>query len=275
MADTVPLETHRLLQLSYDKIIALDEKLQALLSSMPYFFKLDAQSSRKRKALEAMHPTIPIARYCIITDVHSRRCKFHQRFLLRQSTNPHYAYSRQACLESARAVVQVYTDLRGNNEPATPPELMGMAVHFTHLAVVVMAMDLCFNRDAADQPEVKADFEKALKMFEDADNASPLLERFLGSLKEVLRKHDIQLTNPATLGADPVVGYAQGSTRGAFNGGDEDGEWRAAHLNLNTQEPGFALDTSFDDFWLAVQGESNPDFISWDNMFSAIDSRPL
>ncbi|KAF2494749.1 hypothetical protein BU16DRAFT_550586 [Lophium mytilinum] len=47
-----------------------------------------------------------------------------------------------------------------------------MAVHFTHLALVVMVMDLCFNRDAADEAEIKAEVKKTLQMFEDAGNTS-------------------------------------------------------------------------------------------------------
>lgn len=184
MADIVPLETSKLMKMPYEQIRALDIKLQDFISSLTFFFKLEAESRRRSKPFETIYPKTPISRYCITVETHSRRCKLHQRFLLRQPVDPRYAYSRQGCLESVRIVVQAYEDLREHGHPSTVPELMGMAVHFTHLALVVMAMDLCFNREQADEAEAKAEVKAALQMFENARNASPLLDRFLSSLSD-------------------------------------------------------------------------------------------
>jgi hypothetical protein len=252
ITDTLPLEISQLLQVSYTQIISLDQKLQQFISSLPFFFKLDPESRAKSKELETIYPKLPILRYCITTEAHSRRFKLHQKFLLRQSNCPDYIYSRTACLESARAVVQVFEDLKMHDSPCT--ELMGMAVHFTHLALVVMAMDLCFNRDAADASVIKGEVREALKMFEDATYASPLLERFLGSLREVLGRYGVVLDDSALDGDEQMQTTPQG-------------------LDQGTALP---MDTSFDDFWqIAMQGEQNPDSLTWDNLFSALDSRPL
>jgi hypothetical protein len=129
---------------------------------------------------------------------------------------------------------------------------MGMAVHFTHLALVVMAMDLCFNRDAADASVIKAEVREALRMFEDATYASPLLERFLGSLREVLGRYGVVLDDSAL---------------------EVHEQMQTTQQELDT---GMPMDTSFDDFWqIAMQGEQNPDSLTWDHLFSALDSRPL
>jgi hypothetical protein len=45
------------------------------------------------------------------------------------------------------------------------------------------------------------------------------------------------------------------------------------HPDLDMQD---ALTYPFDEFWmLALQGEQTPDPMAWDNLFSALDSRPV
>lgn len=276
MTDTVPLETCELLQMPYEQIIALDKKLQDFISSLPFFFQIDAESRRRSKALETVYPKIPVSRYCIMTEAHSKRCKLHQRFLHRQSVDPRYAYSRRACLESARVAVQVYKDLREHNSSSSVTERMGMAVHFTHLALVVMVMDLCFNKGEAEEAEIKTEVKAALQMFKEASNISPLLGRFLSSLEDVLRKHNIKLMEPSTTTSDNVAGFAGDITLDGFNNPSTDEQMQFTQLGLDMQDPGFALNTSFDEFWqIAMQDEPNPDSLTWDNLFSALDSRPF
>lgn len=280
MTDTVPLETSRLMQMPYDDIIALDGKLQAFILRLPFFFKLDPESRSKSIILEATYPKIPIERYCITTEVHTRRCKLHQRFLHRQSIDLRYAYSRRACLESARAVINVYGDLRQSDSLSTAPDLMGMAIHTTHLALVVMVMDLCFNKTEVDESEMKAEVKAALQMFEDSRNASPLLNRLLSSLSEVLRKHKVELPTTSTLEINNAAGSSNGVALHAFdNPSDEDAMQSMATTRRGLdgmQDAEFALDTPFDEFWqIALQGEPHPDSVSWDNLFSSLDSRPF
>lgn len=94
MADNVPLETSKLMQLSYEYMVALDKKLEDFILSLPFFFRNDAESRQKSKGLESIYPRIPVLRYCVLTAAHSRQCKPHQKLLLRQSWDPRYAYSR-------------------------------------------------------------------------------------------------------------------------------------------------------------------------------------
>ena len=77
IADTVPLATSKLMQMPYEQIVALDKKLLEFISSLPFYFKLDAESRSRTKPLEAMYPKIPISRYCITTEAHSRRWKLY------------------------------------------------------------------------------------------------------------------------------------------------------------------------------------------------------
>ena len=275
MADTIPLNTAKLMQIPYEQIMALDGKLQDYLSSLPYFFKSDVESLEKSRLLETVYPRIRVSRYCITIEAHSRRFKLHQRFLLRQSVNPRYAYSRRACLESARAVVNSYKCLRAYDSASTAPELMGIAIHFTHLALVVMAMDLCFNKDEAEELEVKAEVKATLQLFEDSQNTSPLLGRFVESLKNVLLAHDVHLTNDTALSSNNISRSTGVIRSGALEIPLSIDQMQSVQVDIDTQYPNFAPEFSFDEFWqVAMQHEQNSDVLAWDNLFSAIDSQP-
>lgn len=276
MADIVPQETSKLMQIPYEQIIALDKKLQDFIANLPFFFKLDAESRRKTKPLESMFDKLAVSRYCITTELYTRRCKLHQRFLLRQSIDPRYSYSRQACLESARVVVHVYGNLREYNLKSTVPELMGLAVHFTHLALVVMVMDLCFNRGEVDEAGIKAELKDALQMFENTSNASPLLGRLLSSLSDVLKKHKVRLDDPSIIATNNTTSYAPGIIMDASSNPFSDIQMQSSQFEFDIQDSGLTLDNSFDEFWqIAMQTSSNLDSLSWDNLFSTLDSRPL
>ncbi|KAE9363025.1 hypothetical protein N431DRAFT_489964 [Stipitochalara longipes BDJ] len=279
ITDTVPISTTLLLQLPYIQILSLDTKLQSFLSTLPFFLKLDASSRAASKSLETVYPKLAVLRYCINTEAWSTRCKLHQRFLHRQSIDPQYAYSRRACLDSARAAVAAYADLRAQETQALT-ERMGMAVHFTHMALVVMVMDLCFNREEPDGAEIKIELKKALQLFAKARNASPLLIKFLASLEEVLRKHGIQLGDASTSSLvndeNDTAGLENGIVSDAFNGSTGGEQLQFLHTQLESQDSDMAFNAPFDEFWmLAMQGESTADSIAWDNLFSALDSRLL
>jgi hypothetical protein len=139
---------------------------------------------------------------------------------------------------------------------------MGMAVHFTHLALVILAMDLCFNKEEVYEAEIKAEVKAALLGFENPRYPSPLVARFLESLKDVLERHKVQFHDQLT------------TTRGDSNSISNDGQMNFTQFGQEVEV--FDLDTTYDEFWkIAMQDESNTDLLSWDNMFSAIDSRPF
>ncbi|KAI1371645.1 hypothetical protein F4677DRAFT_435290 [Hypoxylon crocopeplum] len=274
VADIVPLETSKLLQMPYENIITLDERLKDFLSSLPFFFKLDAASRERSKPLEIMYPQIPIMRYSITNAAHSRRCKLHQRFLLRQSCDPRYSYSRQACLESARAVIYGYEDSPGYCSPSFVTARMGMAMHYTHLALVILVMDLCFNKNEADEVDIEEEVKTALQKFEDDKHISPLSNRFLSSLCDILQKHNVYLPDRPTSTINNTSGAYE--PRPGTGGLSDDDQMQSTQLGEDILDPGVVLDTSFDEFWkFAVQSEPNLDSFTWDNLFSSLDSRPL
>lgn len=271
ITDTIPLATCKLMQMPYEQVITLDQKLLDFISALPFFYKLDAESRARSRPLESIYSMIPVSRHCIIMEAHSRRCKLHQRFLLRKSVNAQYSYSRLACLESARAIIQAYQDFQAHESISTVPELMGIVVHFTFLGLVVMAMDLCFNRDEADKEEVKA----ALRVYKTSGSDLPLQAQFLISLRSVLRKHNVQL-HESHVPANPVNGFSQEMMLNTSIESTYDEQIGHVRYEREMFDPNIGLDASFDEFWQSVmQGELNPDLLTWDKLFSSLDSRPL
>lgn len=272
--DTVPLETSKLLQLPYQNIIAIDTKFQDYLRNLPFFFKLDRESREKSRTLETTYPKIPIMRYCILIATHSRRCRLHQKFLLRQSFDSRYTYSRQACLESARAVIQAYEGFETIDEsPSFATARMGLAVHSTHLALAVMVMDLCFNKGHVDESERKAEVEEAMQKLEVGRHVSPLLRRCLDTLAKMLQKHRVRLTASAASAADSVLDPLPGIVADV---GESFYDIQSSRGGNFTPDPTFGADVLFDDIWqIATQNDFSRDADSWDTIFADLDSRPL
>ncbi|KAI8956676.1 hypothetical protein F5Y11DRAFT_365003 [Daldinia sp. FL1419] len=260
IADTIPLEASKAMQTPYDNIISLDKKLQEFIASLPFFFKTDAESREKSKKFETVYPYIPHMRYAITNAAHSRRCKLHQKFLLRLSLDPRYSYSRLACLESAYEVIQGYEDPTEFDSPAYTTARMGLAMHYMHLALAVMVMDLCFNKQEANEAEIKRKLKEAFQKFDDSRHVSPLPSRFLDSLRDVLRKHEVHLTTEDF------------SLRLSFLHDTQP----QPELGMDMQDTDVGLGGYFDEFWqFANQSEMNLDSITWDNIFSALDTRPI
>ena len=275
MVDIMPLEASKVKQIPYEQIIALDKKLLDFISSLPFFFRLDAESRKRTEPLETVYPTLPFLRYCITETAHSRRCKLHQRFLLRKSLDPRYAYSRRACLESARAVIEYHKCFSGSVHSWITMARMGTAVHTVHLALVVLVMDLCYNKDEADGPEIKREVKAALQGFADSRHVSPLPGRFLNSLCHILQKHQVQLSDSVISATDPRANSTRDANTSVLNSPDDD-QMQITQHGLDEHDPDATIETSFNEFWQDdVRREPNSDLLAWDHLFSALDSHPI
>ncbi|KAI1734044.1 fungal-specific transcription factor domain-containing protein [Xylaria scruposa] len=272
--DTIPLETSRLMRIPYDQIMSFDQKLKDFLLELPYFFRLDEESRQRSKHLEAVYTKIPMMRYCILAAAHTRRCRLHQKFLIRTSSNPQFDYSQRACLESARAVIQLYEEPKAEDESPMETARMAMAVHYTHLALVIQVMDLCFNRNDVDYDEKKREVFNTLQTLASARTISPLLNRSLNSVIEVLRKHNIWLS-----GQDLTSGHPQNSAQQSNRVSSycfEDPGTHSLQHNLEIGGDTLAATPSINDFWQSTdQREMEFDSATWDDLFSTLDSRPF
>jgi hypothetical protein len=158
---------------------------------------------------------------------------------------------------------------------------MEMAAHFTHLALMVMVIDLCFNRGETDVAERKAEVKAGLQMFEIPETT---LRFVMDSLTGCVRFcMSTKLTDSSASTTNRVVSFVHETKSDAFILPHTD-RMQSTQLGLQLQDPGVALDTSFDtsfdasfdEFWqTALQSEPNLNPLTWDNMFSAVDSRPI
>jgi hypothetical protein len=239
LVDSIP-RNRSSAEIPYSEVIRLDRKLLSFIDNLPFFFKLDPQSRHQATVLDAMNPHLSMLRFCITRAAHSRRVKLHQRFVLRLGSDVRYMYSRNACIESATIIMQFYDSLNAidHDNPLLLNARMGIAMHYMHLALVVLVMDLCVNRGMADEAEIKTRVRDGLKVFyENVDKEHPWVERFSQSLRDTLSKHGINLITAA-------------------------------------QESSSRLD--FEAFWdQLMQSDPSLDFDAWNSAFSAVDTRPL
>lgn len=272
--DTIPLEITKLLRVPYEHIISFDQKLKDFLMELPYFFRHDEMSRQRSKHLEVVYTKIPMMRYCILAAAHTRRCRLHQKFMIRMTSNSQYDYSRRACLESARAVIQLYEEPKTDGELPLETARMAMAVHYTHLALAIQIMDLCFNKSEPDHNERKREVLTALEMLDGARTISPLLNRSLNSVVEVLQKHQVLLSGDGLPSSSPQRSAQQPREVNIYP--FESAEGNLSEHDLETEEGTFAITPSINEFWQnANQFEIEFDSATWDDLFSTLDSRPF
>jgi hypothetical protein len=268
--DTLPLDTRKLMRVPYERIISLDKKLGHFFTELPFFFRMDEGSRQKSRSLETVYTKVPMMRYCILAAAHTIRCRLHQKFLIRLSSNAQYEYSRQACLESARAVIQLYEEPKPEDNPLSVLEMarMAMAVYYTHLALVVQVMDLCFNQTESDHDERKRELSVTLEKLEGARSISPLLSRSLDSLVEVLRKHQVRLS------AANLADWTRPTSDHQSHGGNP---LPLGDFEMDSLQNGVDMgEGSINEFWEKVnQFDLEFDWATWDDLFSNLDARPI
>lgn len=192
---------------SYDNIVSLDGKFQDLIAKVPVFFRLDEESRAKSREFDRNYPPVAIQRYLIHIGFHTRRSKLHQPFLLRGSVEPKYAYSRDMCLHSARAVLdasRVLEEEKGNL--VCVPARLGTVVHHVFIATVTLVMDLCFNKAEGRDEQRREEVTGAVSMIESLTKDSTPDKSLLQPLMDILAKHKVRLLNrqtaPVTDGQD-------------------------------------------------------------------------
>ncbi|KAF2095028.1 hypothetical protein NA57DRAFT_59782 [Rhizodiscina lignyota] len=272
--DTIPLPISRLKTTDYDQILALDRKLVTFLEQLPDFLRVK-ENAQPFTPPDSRYPHLPMMRYYVNVTLHSRRCRLHQPFLIRQGVDPRYEYSRRVCLESARLIIRIQRLLTeaGPRQPNTQ-QVTTCVVHFAFFAIVVTVMDLCFNRIDGDDAARLTEVMEACKMMEEAKSHSPLAGKFLSSLLETLQKYNIRL---------PQFNHqGEGHARGVLPARPHEEAAIAAAPTQNTvQSSAFTptnmqFEPSLDYFFdTTSQGSRNLDMPSWDQLFSDIDTQGL
>ena len=202
VVDAMPLSPATPDAIPYSQLLELDQMFQSMIDELPFFFKNDAASRQKARAIHRSNSHIAIQRYMITMTLNTRRCKLHQPFLIRGFTNPMYRHSRDICLESARIVLQIKKELAGERLFGAGLLNLSGINHHIFFAAIALVMDLCYNQNPTDPAspaesaeERRKEVWEALSMLKAAkdSNLSAVAGRFLGSLTEVLKKHRVRL----------------------------------------------------------------------------------
>ncbi|KAL4742971.1 hypothetical protein BDV11DRAFT_216177 [Aspergillus similis] len=132
----------------YGKIIAIDQKYQQFLRSLPPFFQLTIQDYRSYQALLGEKPYLEWQRYLINFVVHTQLARLHRPFLIRGSMQHRFAHSRKQCINSAETVIEIRNHAMSNHSVGA---FTFVLQHFL-MAAIILAMDVCFNPDNTQVP---------------------------------------------------------------------------------------------------------------------------
>lgn len=262
IVDCLPEPSLRLFDMPYDEVLRLDGKFQTFFSELPAFLQPQHAESQWVADMEMKHPQIPLQRIYINAQAHSRRCKLHQPFLIRQSVDSRYATSRAACLDSAFTVVRLRKMMKSGKMAYTSKrQEVGIMVHFMHLSIVVLVMDLCINRDKVTESAQRQQVLDAFSFLEEGTDISPLPGKFLRTLTSFLQKYEVSLSGP-----DPLHREQTSNTSVAVKD------------HRYGQEPGDgclrSAESDFEEFWnSAFNDAAFLDTPQWDLMFSHLDSQ--
>lgn len=259
----------------YKQILQLDERVKHFLEDLPVFLKIDQESIRKSQYILERYPHIAMQRYIINVGAQSVRCKLHHPFLVRGGREPQYAESARIAISSAMAIVGINNAIRMDPTQYIPNKVKLTALlHQMFLATVVLVMDLCFNRlGSADNPR-HVDVINAISILEEAREGSVSVQKFLDSLTEALRKHQICLDglpgerriNEAAVGS---ASSRNSQTWSCASDAEASGQVSGTGIP-NISQPSTM---GFDDFWRGGVDQTELNALpDWDQLFSELDT---
>ncbi|KAK5075592.1 hypothetical protein LTS08_001341 [Lithohypha guttulata] len=253
----------------YAQIMQLDRRIQNFIEDLPIFLKLDEESVKKSQNVLDRYPFFAMQRYIINLGVYSVRCKIHQPFLMRSNAREQYSQSENMCISSAVKVIEISKAIRADPTHYIPVKVKVRGLmHHLFLATVVLAMDLCFNRMYREEDPRKQGVSAAIEMLEDAKDESAHVHRFLDSLTEALRKHQVRFREDATSLVATQYEATGPTWLSAISG--QVPAITAAGVSNPTQ----TTLLGFEDVWQqdAIFEDGMPAMPDWDQLFSELDT---
>lgn len=260
-----PFSTTSAEVLGIDRVQELERRLQDYRSKAPAFFALDYDLSRFDRDGQRHSNRIAIQRYVFHLFLLGQRLKIHLPYLARGAIEPAYAQSREACLQSARQIIQTEHRLEKENISFASTRLrMTIVLHSVFLASIALLLDVCLGPDVgvkAASPEV-VDAWRILQAAKPQSNPAAKLHELLS---QILKKHNVTLpvaceeetTRPPTETVDLQKSFplTPSSTSRGFSGG------------LTQMEASSALSQD----WHCL-GEMNLDSVDWDSLLGVLDA---
>lgn len=256
--------------INYRQVMELDGKFKQLLHDLPPFFQLTQPQQVSREGDITTMLGIIIQRYCINFLTNAHRCKLHLPFLRQATPGSLVCPSREACLEAARRIIQAKR-LQEREQSmvifASHMRLVG-AFQCVCLAIVVLAMDLCFHRTSSDHYHACIDeLKDACQILDAAKSQTMVAGKFFDCLTNVLERHGIFL--PVGNSNFQQVDMAQP----VFNGGSLPPESQDDNgISEGLECPGFD-DSTFDGIWQTFAGQVDFGLVDLSSAFAELDSQ--
>lgn len=199
----------------YGKVRDLDVELERFIDDLPVFLRVDNDSVRRSSFILERYPCFAMQRYIINIGAQTLRCKLHQPFMVRASSREakvqsgrrrYYQDSVDKCMTAAMAIVRINQAIRDDPVQSIPArvKLTGL-LHHMFLATMVLVTDLISHPAGQDDREARAPQVKhCIQMLEEAKQHSTAAHKFLDSLMDALKKHQVRFDSAA--GRRPMSG---------------------------------------------------------------------
>ncbi|CEL04089.1 hypothetical protein ASPCAL05221 [Aspergillus calidoustus] len=169
--DALPSAIFEGLEPDYSIILSLDARWQEYLRGLPTFYQMDPESIRQSEKICAQRPDIAFQRTTANVATHTQLCRLHRPYHLKAFKNQKYLPSRQACVRSAQALLNLRRPINGERDspPAQTPNTFRVAVPHLLMAALTLAADTFFNPTA---PDADAREAKILTAYDIVENAT-------------------------------------------------------------------------------------------------------
>jgi hypothetical protein len=257
-------------ELPYDQILAFDQKINRFVDSIPYFLRTDFKSRQRCVQLNQQRPYLVWQRLMAQFGACTRMSVLHRPYIIRGARDPKYAYSRMACLKSARTVLEFEKLIRSemSQSPMMPdPSKIWAMMYQVFIATMVLLMDYYFNKDEPRAEERLEEIMDCCHRLEAAKEVSSIAARSLEALKHVMRKWGL-LTDAESTSASREIPQAGPSSALP---------WPTTPANQTEQdtrgvnEDEFTMPSWMDswDFNLELDGDQ------WNALFQDLESRSV
>ncbi len=184
----------------YSTVMYIDTELRRFESQLPrYYCFQHVEGENPALLCEPQTPAIAVQRYLLNLHIHTQICKAHFPYLARGSLESKFAYSRKACIDSARHIIRMETEMEKEKIPALEIRLRFCTIVYDILiASIVLLVDMCLNVAAGRIESHSFETAEACRILEKARGRSATVEKVHDFLMQLLRKHNVSPLTPGS-----------------------------------------------------------------------------
>lgn len=194
ICDAQPNPSSSMSLISAADLTVLESYAQESLSQLPCYFRFDMEDDPEVRALHTRYPFLTQQRAVVNLGINLGTLHLHRPYLFCRAGSPMFSDSRKACLHAARQIIATRSSM--DDMPSNlARNKISFITHHVFTAVLVLALDLCFNSfpSEADREARRVEVKKACDVLDDRRNSGTVASRYLAPLLDTLRRHRVQL----------------------------------------------------------------------------------